>query len=62
MVFVLTGGERHEQTVFEHLMENRYVKRAARGRPRVRPRRVVGDKGYSSTKVRNYLVGTGSVW
>jgi len=30
------------------------VKRPGRGRPRRRPRRVVGDKGYSSGKVRQY--------
>lgn len=31
------------------------VKRAGRGRPRRRPQRLVGDKGYSSGKVRRYL-------
>lgn len=31
------------------------VKRAGRGRPRLRPRRVCGDKGYSSGTVRRYL-------
>jgi transposase len=36
-------------------MEHGAVKRAGRGRPRVRPERVVGDKGYSSGKVRRYL-------
>src|SRR5207244_3814560 len=31
------------------------VKRVRRGRPRRRPRRIVGDKGYSSRKIRAYL-------
>lgn len=30
------------------------VKRKGRGRPRVRPRRVVGDKAYSSGPIRRY--------
>jgi transposase len=54
MVLLLTAGERHEQSVFVPLMERGAVKRAGRGRPRRRPRRVVGDKGYSSGKVRQY--------
>jgi transposase len=55
LVFVLTGGERHEQTVFESLMEGGAVRRVGRGRPRIRPERLVGDKGYSADKVRGYL-------
>jgi len=41
----LTAGERHEQSAFEPLMEQGAVKRAGRGRPRLRPERVIGDKG-----------------
>ena len=52
---VLTGGERHEQPVLPTLMERGAVKRPGRGRPRVRPERVAGDKGYSSPAVRRYL-------
>jgi transposase len=55
MVLVLTGGERHEQPVLPLLLERGAVKRAARGRPRIRPDRVAGDKGYSSSTVRKYL-------
>lgn len=55
MTFVLTVGERHEAVVFEQLMEQGGVKRVGQGRPRVRPRRVCGDKGYSSGKIRGYL-------
>jgi transposase len=36
-------------------METGAVKREGRGRPRIRPGRVVGDKGYSSGKSRAYL-------
>jgi transposase len=36
-------------------MEQGAVKRAGRGRPKVRPKRVLGDKAYSSRKIRHYL-------
>ena len=55
MTFVLTPGQRHEATAFEQLMEQGAVKRPGGGRPRRRPRRVVGDKGYSSRQIRRYL-------
>ena len=55
MTFVLTPGQRHEATAFAQLMEQGAVKRPGCGRPRLRPRRVVGDKGYSSRKIRQYL-------
>jgi transposase len=55
MVFVLTRGERHEQPVLPTLMECGAVTRPGRGRPRVRPERIAGDKGYSSPTVRRYL-------
>ncbi len=55
MTFVLTTGERHELSVAETVMEQGSVKRPGRGRPRLRPKRVVGDKGYSSPPFRRYL-------
>ena len=55
MTLLLTAGQRHEQPLFEPLMEHGAVKRPGRGRPRIRPRRVAGDKAYSSGKVRRYL-------
>ena len=55
ITFVLTVGERHETVVFEQLMEQGAVKRTGVGRPRLRPKRVCGDKGYSSGKIRRYL-------
>ena len=55
MTFVLTAGQRHEAIVLEQLMEQGAVRRRGRGRPRLRPRRLVGDKGYSSRTIRSYL-------
>jgi transposase len=55
MTFVLSVGERHEAVVFETLMEQGSIKRTGSGRPRLRPSRVVGDKGYSSCKIRRCL-------
>src|SRR4051812_5330823 len=45
---VLTGGERHEQIVLADVLDRGAIPRSGRGRPRLRPRRVAGDKGYSS--------------
>jgi transposase len=55
MVVLLTPGQQHESTMFEVLMEQGHVKRPGRGRPRLRPRRVAGDKGYSYPRIRRYL-------
>jgi len=52
MTVVLTAGQRHEQTVLEPLLDRGAVKRRGRGRPKVRPKRLAGDKGYASTKAR----------
>jgi hypothetical protein len=55
LVLLLTEGQRHEQTAFEALMVDGSVRRYSRGRPRHRPGRLVGDKGYSGRRVRRYL-------
>lgn len=55
LVLVLTAGERHDQTAFTALMEHGDIKRSGKGRPRRRPKRVVGDKGYSSRRIRGWL-------
>lgn len=55
VAFLLTVGERHEAVVEEQLMAQGAVKRAGAGRPRLRPRRVVGVMGYSSGNIRRYL-------
>jgi transposase len=54
MTLVLTAGQRHEAVVFPQLMETGAVKRCGPGRPKRRPHRVIGDKGYSSGKIRRY--------
>lgn len=55
MTLVLTPGQRHEAMAFTALMEGGAVKRSGCGRPKRRPRRLVGDKAYSSGKMRQYL-------
>ena len=55
MALVLTPGERHGAPFFPQLVEGGAVKRKGPGRPRLRPGRVVGDKGYSSGSIRGYL-------
>jgi transposase len=52
MTVVLTPGQAHEAPVFPRLLAHGAVRRPGRGRPRLRPHRVVGDKGYSSRSVR----------
>lgn len=44
MTLVLTPGQRHESTQLPALMEQGAVKRPGRGRPRLRPDRIVGDR------------------
>jgi len=55
IVAVLTGGERHEQIALEAVLDGGAIRRPGRGRPRLRPRRVAGDKGYSSPTARRRL-------
>jgi transposase len=55
MALVVTSGQRHEATQVPALMERGAVRRPGRGRPRVRPRRVAGDKSYTGRPVRGYL-------
>jgi transposase len=45
---VLTPGQVNEVEVFPDLLDRGAVKRVGCGRPRRRPDRVAGDKGYSS--------------
>ena len=52
---VLSGGERHEQIALEALLDQGAIRRPGRGRPRLRPRRTAGDKGYSSPTARGHL-------
>ncbi len=52
---MVTPGQRHETIAFNELMDRGEVRRRGRGRPRRRPRALVGDKGYSTRAVRAYL-------
>ena len=52
---MLTAGERHEQIALEALLDRGAIRRPGRGRPRLRPRRAAGDKGYSSPPARRHL-------
>jgi len=51
---VLTPGQRQEATQVDALLERGAVARP-RGRARIRPNRVAGDKGYTGRKIRRYL-------
>ena len=55
MAFVLTAGERNERTAVPELMNQGAVKRKGPGRPKLRPRTVVGDRGYTGRPQRDYL-------
>jgi transposase len=61
MVVLVTGGQAHEAPPLPALMATGAVKRPGhdgrpgRGRPRLRPDRVAGDKGYSYPSIRRYL-------
>jgi transposase len=55
ITFVLTGGERHESRMLPELLSRGAVRRPGRGRPRLRPRRVAGDKAYTGRPVRSFL-------
>lgn len=50
----LVTAERREVAMFEPLMEQGAVKRAGPGRPRRRPRRIVGGTGSSIGTIRTY--------
>jgi transposase len=52
LTVLLTPGQQHESTVFEPLMHQGAIRRPGRGRPRVRPCRAVGDKGYTGHRTR----------
>jgi transposase len=54
MTVLLTPGQRHEAVVFEQLLETGAIKRRGPGRPKRRPHRIIGDKGYSSRRIRRY--------
>ena len=52
---VTTAGQRHDSLPFEAVMARLRIRRRGPGRPRTRPDRVLGDKAYSSRKIRSHL-------
>lgn len=54
MTHRLTAGQRHEAPQVQPLLEQGAVARP-RGRPRLRPARAAGDKGYTGQPTRRYL-------
>jgi transposase len=55
MVMIIGPGHRHDAIYFKALLETGAVKRTGRGRPRLNPRRIVADKGYTGRERRAYL-------
>jgi len=50
----VTAGQRHESTQCERVLEQVHIPQR-RGRPRCRPVKVAGDKGYSYQRIRRWL-------
>ena len=55
MAFALTPGERNERAALPDLLAAGAVRRGGRSRPRLRPRTIVGDRGYTGGPVRDFL-------
>lgn len=53
--FALTGGEKHDAPQLLRLVDGGAIKGTGPGRPRLRPERIAGDKGYDSTALRAAL-------
>jgi transposase len=51
----LTPGQQHDVTMAETLMRQGAVQSGKRGRPRIRPKRIVADKAYSSRQFKRFL-------
>ncbi len=55
MTLHLTPGQCHEAKSVEPLLSTGAVKRPGRGRPQLRPTRIVADKGYCGKPVSDFL-------
>ncbi|MDH6465627.1 transposase [Micromonospora sp. A200] len=55
LAFVLSGGNVNDGTRFTHVLTGIRIARPGPGRPRVRPDRVIADKGYSFKAIRAEL-------
>ena len=52
---VVTAGQVHESTRFERLMGRARIRSGSRARPRCRPVRLAGARGYSYPRIRRWL-------
>jgi len=52
---VLTAGNVNDCTMFTQVLAGIWMPRPGRGRPWIRPRRVLADKGYSTRAIRHHL-------
>jgi len=59
MTLVLTPGQSHEAKMVTPLISTGAVKQTGRGHPRLRPKRIVGDKGYCGKPIRDLLRSRG---
>lgn len=55
MTLVLTPGQSHEAKMVAPLLSTGAVNRPGRGRPQLRPKRIVADKGYCGQPVSDFL-------
>ncbi len=51
----MTGGEVHDSTMMQPVIERAVATLIGTRRQRIRPRKMAGDKGYSSRKNRDWL-------
>ena len=61
LVVLISAGQSHDGPVFTHLLAHLRVEPTSGGRTRTRPRRVRGDKAYSSRAIRGELRRRGIV-
>jgi transposase len=61
VAFALTGGQVHDSQQAVALIDRGAIRRIGRGRPRLRPAKLAGDKAYSSRSIRLALRQRGIV-
>jgi len=52
VTFTLTGGQVHDSQQVTALIDRGAIRRIGKGRPRLRPAKLAGDKAYSSRSIR----------
>ena len=52
VTFTLTGGQVHDSQPVTALIDRGAIRRIGKGRPRLRPAKLAGDKAYSSRSIR----------